>query len=120
LSKILLNTKQVANTIKGEIPWIYRPWFYSPKQGEIASIENIRAQYQSKPQGFLKSTSPATGIGILASIAGGILWKIGSTKFNGIGKWLSLSVAFGGLFFVFLARCTFGVNLKSDAKTNSN
>lgn len=104
----------MSNTT-AEINGFFSPCFYTPKNGEKATSENIRRAYHSlnpKPN-ILKTISPAIYTGIGATILGILGSIFGFTKDSSLAKWLGSGLAIIGLVLTGAGKFAYGVDLST-------
>jgi hypothetical protein len=107
------------SNITTEINGFFRPYFYTPANGEKATSENIRKAYhaQDPKPSTLKTVSPAVYTGLGVTVLGLIGSMFGFTKENSGAKWFGGILALIGLGLAGVGKFTYGVDLSATEST---
>ncbi|GEM_PF-6785711 len=101
--------------------WLFRPWFCDEKNATPQGIQTRYKELSTKPEttpSWIKSTTPATSLGIGAAIIGVLGFLIGSGKENGFGKFLGGLITIAGLVLAGIGKFKYGVDLTAAATEN--
>ena len=105
--------------------WIFRPWFYSSKEGEKATPENINQQYnqlklENKKPSWIAETTPATSLGLGGIILGLIGSMVGFSNDSSGWKWSGGILALASAVLGGIGKFVYGVELKGGETEDKN
>jgi len=95
------------------LPWVFRPWFASSETSADKvqkRYKDLSAKAETKPN-WIKSTTPATSVGIGAAILG-FLGFLGSGE-SGAGKFIAGLLTIAGLALAGVGKFMYGVDLSA-------